>query len=1124
MKWLFNARTVAISFVVAIAATIPSAVGQAQVTVNTNWVQTATTGPSPRGGPSMAYDLMHRKTVLFGGSSGYLSDTWQYDGTSWTQLQVTGPSGRYLAPMVYDSARGVSVLFGGYNYNGILSDTWEWDGSTWIHKLPLHTPPARLWTAMTYDSARHATVLFGGAPGTGLLNDTWQYDGSDWTQVTNTLHSPPARRGHTLAFDSARGRTVLFGGQDPNGVNLNDTWEYDGVDWMQVTTAHSPSARLWHSMSYDSSLGGIVMFGGANDPNIPFNDNWLYDGADWQQLPTNININPRLQAAISYDPNRAEVVLFGGAANIAYNPQYGDTWALRGVTTSPLDWQQAAATPAPSPRVFSVMDYDSARGVSVLFGGSSDSGPGNLHDTWEWDGARWTQMAPATSPPSLAAGMMAYDSARGLSVMFGGSGSTGSSSATWEWDGASWTQKNPAMSPPARVWAAMTYDSVRNRTVLFGGDGPNGLLGDTWVYDGSTWTQMNPASSPTPRDGPAMAFDPTRGRAVLFGGHDSTGRLGDTWEWDGVSWAQIPTTIAPHNRFWESLSFDTQRGRTVLFGGDHFQPNDLGESNDTWEWDGAQWTHDFPAAAPPIRAGQSMAYDATRGRIVVFGGWNAATSPATFYGDTWELGSGIQTPPGTPSATLNVFGFGTNFGNVNVGSTANGVAAFMLSSTGTGPLAVNSIALTGPSDFALSTDCPMNGNPLPAGSYCMAIVSFTPTAGGTRTASIAFSYSAPGGNQTFQLQGTGVVHPTTLTVFPAMSVFNGGSNISASLQADGKPFAGQPVTLTLPNGRSITTSTDSFGAAFWFGVSFAGIHAGTYPTGIQASFAGSPAYAPSSATAALVISQPVTTIYTGEFYVADTTAGHITVKVDQRTSASDPQFIDYSKIAVWARFTVIGPASSADFYAQVTDAPDWSTTGLGTATTSLTALADSAYTVVVTLVDGSGSTTLSNAVTSDDTRTGLVSSPTKGGYLSGGGAIATDPSTNTGDRHGYFSLQMRPGKPPIGSLVYSYRVRMDVGGGNLRDVDVWATSTSITTLSGVSATGQFAVEYVDALTGQRYTTIEFSGGTFKLNVVGATDTSPAKFGLVLKHADGTLFHSTGSEPVPVVLGRLVSTL
>src|SRR5260370_41274000 len=110
----------------------------------------------------MTYDLMHRKTVLFGGSSAYLSDTWQYDGTSWTQLQVTGPSGRYLAPMVYDSGRGGSVLFGGYNYNGILSDTWEWDGSTWIHKLPLHTPPPRVWTPTTDAAAPPAPGLFRG--------------------------------------------------------------------------------------------------------------------------------------------------------------------------------------------------------------------------------------------------------------------------------------------------------------------------------------------------------------------------------------------------------------------------------------------------------------------------------------------------------------------------------------------------------------------------------------------------------------------------------------------------------------------------------------------------------------------------------------------------------------------------------------------------------------------------------------------------------------------------------------------------------------------------------------------------------------------------------------------------
>src|SRR5216683_3479828 len=118
MKWLFNARTVAISFVAAIAVPLAPTVAQAQVTVNANWVQTATTGPSPRGGPAMAYDATRGRSVLFGGSNGsgsYFADTWLHDGASWTQLQVSGPSARYLSLMAYDSARAVTVLYGGYN-------------------------------------------------------------------------------------------------------------------------------------------------------------------------------------------------------------------------------------------------------------------------------------------------------------------------------------------------------------------------------------------------------------------------------------------------------------------------------------------------------------------------------------------------------------------------------------------------------------------------------------------------------------------------------------------------------------------------------------------------------------------------------------------------------------------------------------------------------------------------------------------------------------------------------------------------------------------------------------------------------------------------------------------------
>src|SRR5262249_23587391 len=44
-------------------------------------------------------------------------------------------------------------------------------------------------------------------------------------------------------------------------------------------------------------------------------------------------------------------------------------------------------SPPISARANSAMVYDSARGVSVLFGGPTGSGA--VGDTWEWDGATW---------------------------------------------------------------------------------------------------------------------------------------------------------------------------------------------------------------------------------------------------------------------------------------------------------------------------------------------------------------------------------------------------------------------------------------------------------------------------------------------------------------------------------------------------------------------------------------------------------------------------------------------------------------------------------------------------------------------------------------------------------------
>jgi hypothetical protein len=53
----------------------------------------------------------------------------------------------------------------------------------------------------------------------------------------------------------------------------------------------------------------------------------------------------------------------------------------------------------PSTRAYAAMAYDSVRGRSVLFGGGTDLiGTSVLRDTWERDGANWTQMADSGPP------------------------------------------------------------------------------------------------------------------------------------------------------------------------------------------------------------------------------------------------------------------------------------------------------------------------------------------------------------------------------------------------------------------------------------------------------------------------------------------------------------------------------------------------------------------------------------------------------------------------------------------------------------------------------------------------------------------------------------------------------
>jgi hypothetical protein len=184
---------------------------------------------------------------------------------------------------------------------------------------------------------------------------------------------------------------------------------------------------------------------------------------------------------------------------------------------------------------------------------------------------------------------MAYDSARGVTVLFGGYGIGGYQSDTWEWNGSTWTLR-ASTGPSKRQEAAMVYDEARGVTVLFGGLRSDfTTLDDTWEWDGSgTWT-FRTDTGPSARQQSGAAFDRARRVMVLFGGGTSDLKpFGDTWEWDGSTWTQRAST-GPHKRMSHGMAYDSKRSATVVFGGfDH------GWLGDTWSWDGngdAAWSN-----------------------------------------------------------------------------------------------------------------------------------------------------------------------------------------------------------------------------------------------------------------------------------------------------------------------------------------------------------------------------------------------------------------------------------------------------------------------------------------------------------------------------------------------------
>ena len=289
----------------------------------------------------------------------------------------------------------------------------------------------------------------------------------------------------------------------------------------------------------------------------------------------------------------------------------------------------------PGARRGMAMAYDSVRGVTVMFGGDAGSG-GFLGDTWEWDGDQWVQVSDM-GPAARSHAGMAFATDEKACVLFGGKTSAGQPFGdTWRWDGTAWTELLN-FGPAARNGAGMAFDSNRNRVVLFGGLSSSGPFGDTWEFDGRRWTELKD-TGPSARSGLSMAFDDTGKRIVLFGGLDGSGKTcGDTWAWDGQRWVQI-ADLGPAARFNAAMSGG--QGSMVLMGGVIADSVTQVPSADTWQLSGNLWTQSENIGPGSLSEAASVV-DSGRNVVVLFGG--VTNGAGGLSGNTWE--GSLPAPP-----------------------------------------------------------------------------------------------------------------------------------------------------------------------------------------------------------------------------------------------------------------------------------------------------------------------------------------------------------------------------------------------------------------------------------------------------------------------------------------------
>lgn len=198
--------------------------------------------------------------------------------------------------------------------------------------------------------------------------------------------------------------------------------------------------------------------------------------------------------------------------------------------------------------------------------------------------------------------------------------------------------------------ALLVYDPVGDQLVRYGGlerslppAVPVGMAYDMSAARGG-WRDLPDA--PFLLTSQAVAYVAGAHHVLAFGGQDAVGEATDAlWRLDldrlgeEDAWLRIETDIGdwPSPRMGASLTMDPVAGTGVLFGGYTL----YGEPHDHWILDYSKpdeplWRQLDVETGPASRAGHSAVWDASRTRVIMYGGVSSTPGVRVWH-DTWTL-------------------------------------------------------------------------------------------------------------------------------------------------------------------------------------------------------------------------------------------------------------------------------------------------------------------------------------------------------------------------------------------------------------------------------------------------------------------------------------------------------